>query len=408
MNTVIIGNSAGAVGCVEALRAAGGQGKITLVSDEPYHTYSRPLISYLLSGKTDREKMKYRPDDFYEKNRVRFLPGTRAVSVDPEKKTVALDSGEILPYDKLLCAAGSRPFVPPIPGLELVEKKTTFMTIADVERLEEMITPESRVLVMGAGLIGLKCAQGLLDRVRSVTVCDLAGQILPSILDPEGAAMVQKHIEKHGIRFLLGAGASSFTAREATLSSGETVPFDVLVIAVGVRPNTELLQKAGAEVDRGILVDEYARTSLPEVYAAGDCTQSYDIAGETSRVLAILPGAYLQGEAAGYHMAGTPKPFDRAIAMNAIDFFGLHIITAGVYQGEARTHQGDGCYKKLFTGEDRLKGYILIGQVERAGIYTSLIRNRTPLSSIDFDLIFEKPQLMAFSKRERAHQLAGR
>ena len=148
--------------------------------------------------------MKYRPDGFYEQNGCRALLGRAAVGIDPEKKQVTLDGGETLPYDKLLVAAGSRPFVPPMEGLDRVKNSFTFMSLDDARELGEALRPDSRVLVVGAGLIGLKCVEGIRDRVGEVTVADLAGRILPSVLDEAGAALMQRHIESHGVRFLLG------------------------------------------------------------------------------------------------------------------------------------------------------------------------------------------------------------
>lgn len=168
------------------------------------------------------------------------------------------------------------------------------------------------------------------------------------------------------------------------------------MVAVGVRPNTRLLVDAGAKIERGVLTDDCCRTSLENIYAAGDCTQSMDITTGQSRILALLPNAYAQGECAGIHMAGGEKRYNKAIPMNAIGFFGLHIITAGNYDGEAYVTQEQDSYKKLVVKDNLLKGYILIGNIQRAGIYTSLIRERTPLDTIDFRLIREKPQLMAF------------
>ena len=190
------------------------------------------------------------------------------------------------------------------------------------------------------------------------------------------------------------------------MKSGASVDFDILVTAVGVRPNTELVKEAGGLVRKGIVIDEYGRTSLPDVYAAGDCTESHDITVDENRILALLPAAYMQGECAGLHMAGGERPYDKAIPMNAAGFFGLHMITAGSYVGEGRVIPQKEGYKRLFFEDGVLKGYILIGNVERAGIYTSLIRERTPLSSIDFELIQEKPQLMAFSRKDRAAVLS--
>ena len=139
--------------------------------------------------------MKYRPDDFYEKNGVKALLGVRAERIDAAGKRVLLSTGESLPYDRLLVATGSRPFVPPMAGLETVGKKFSFMKLDDARALQAALTPESRVLIVGAGLIGLKCAEGIRRLVRSVEVVDLADRILPSVLDAEGAAAVRKHIE---------------------------------------------------------------------------------------------------------------------------------------------------------------------------------------------------------------------
>lgn len=407
-NYVIVGNSAAAIGCVEGIRQVDTKGSILIVSDEPHHTYSRPLISYLLWGKTDRQRMKYRPDSFYEDNKVDTLFGVKATALHPEEHTLELDNGETVTYGKLLLATGSRPFIPPMEGLDQVEKKFTFMTLNDALALEEAITPDSKVLIVGAGLIGLKCAEGIFEKVASLTVVDLANRILPSILDAEGSKLVQEYIEKKGVKFYLSDSVAKFEDGMARLNSGAEVEYDVVVIAVGVRPNVELAQQAGIDVNRGILTDVHCATSAADVYAAGDCTVSHNIASDQDQILALLPNAYMQGETAGIEMAGGEANYDKAIPMNAMGMLGLHMITAGVYDGEVYKEQNCEGYKKLFVKDGKLKGYILIGDViKRAGIYTSLIREQTPLDEIDFDLIKHSPQLMAFAKKERKVKLAG-
>lgn len=407
MKLVIIGNSAAAVGAIEGFRSLDPHSSITVISREPDFTYSRPLISYWLGGKCTESGMRYRAPDFYEKNAVTPRLGYTAAAIDARQHTVLLDGGECVGYDKLLVATGSRPFIPPLDGLEGVEKKFTFLSKADAQGLNEALTPQSRVLILGAGLIGLKCAEGIAGRAASVTVVDLAPQILNSILDAEGASRVQAHLEKYGIHFILSDSAASVRGGEAHLSSGGRVAFDILVIAVGVRPNTELLEAAGAKVNRGVVVDENGATSLPDIYAAGDCAQSFDHLRQDHRVLALLPNAYMQGESAGIAIAGGQKPFNQAMPMNSIGFFGLHMITAGVMAGEMLDESREGSYKKLFVKDGRLVGYILIGDVARAGIYTALIRERTDLSTLDFALIAQRPQLMAFSRQVRQEKLGG-
>lgn len=406
MKYVIIGNSAAGIGAIEGIRKLDDKGEIVVISNEPHHTYSRPLISYLLQGKTDREKMKYRDDTFYQRMNCQTMFSRQVESIEPEAGLVVLDGGETVFYDKLFLGTGSSPFVPPMKGLETVEKQFTFMTLNDASSLESALFPGARILIVGAGLIGLKCAEGIADKVGSMTVIDLAPRVLSSILDEEGSTVVQKHLEKCGLLFRLGTSVEEFAGNKATLKTGETIDFDILVLAVGVKPNVKLVKDAGGEVGRGVIVNERMETSIPNVYAAGDCTESDDISCKQRRILALLPWAYIRGEAAGENMAGGSKTFTKAIPMNAIGFFGLHMITAGSYTGNIYVSLEDG-YKKLFYQDGLLKGYILIGNVEKAGIYTNLIREQIPLASIDFDLICKKPGLMAFCKKDRVVKLGG-
>ena len=406
MKYVIAGNGPAAISAVEAIRRWDGEGEITLFSKEDEFTYSRPLISYLLWGKTDEQRMRYKPDSFYADNRVDFRRGVAVTAIDKDAKTVTGSDGSVVPYDSLLLATGARPFVPPIEGIDTV-KYHTFMTLEDARELRADLTPNSRVLIVGAGLIGLKCLEGIRDLCAGVTVADLADQILPSILDKESAALVQKHIEKKNVTFLLGDSAVKLAPGEATMKSGRKVPFDVLVMAVGVRPATELACALGLDAARGIPTDSRGETAIPGIFAAGDCARSHDITTEQDRVLALLPNATQQGEICGTAMAGYSCPGFNAMPMNAMGMFGLHMITAGTMVGEDHIIRTEGGYKRLCTRDNRLMGYIMVGDVERAGIYTALIREKTPLDSIDFALMLEKPQLMAFSKRDRQTLMGG-
>lgn len=407
MKLVIIGNSAAAVGCIEGFRQKDPDSEILLVSSEPHHVYGRPLISYLLQGKTDMARIKWRDADFYKKNKVTALLGRTAVKIDASEKTVALDDGVIIQYDKLLYATGSRPFVPPVEGLDRVKNRHFFMTLDDALNLQKSVDENSKVMILGAGLIGLKCAEALAGKVKAIDVIDMADRVLPSVLDETGSALVQKAAEDAGVTFHLGTSAARFGDAWVELTNGRALSFDALVVAVGVRPNVELLKEAGAAVNRGIVIDSCGRTSLPDIFAAGDCTECHDLTIGSSRILALLPNAYLQGESAGRTMAGQESPFEQAIPLNAGGFFGLHIATAGSYDGESHVVKSEGGYKRLITKNGVLKGFILAGDVSRSGIYTAMIRNRTPLNEVDFELLKERPQLMAYSKKDRQRLLGG-
>ncbi len=404
---VILGNGVAAARCIEGIRSLDPTGEITVVSEENRAVYCRPLISYYLEGKTDLARMQYRDGDFYSRMGCTVLYGRKATHIRTDRKEAELDDGTALPYDELCIATGSSPFIPPFNGLETVPRSFSFMTLDDALALEKAITKTSRVLIVGAGLIGLKCAEGICGRVASVTICDLADRVLSSILDAECAAMMQRHLEKQGISFLLGDSADRFEADRAFMKSGKTVDFDVLVLAVGVRANVSLIKEIGGEVNRGILVDRFMRTSIGHIYAAGDCTEGPDLSSGQRKVLAILPNASMQGYTAGINMAGGAQPFEKGLPMNSIGFFGLHAMTADSYDGNLCGESTDTAINLLFTKDDRLNGFILIGCDERAGIYTSLIREKTPLSSIDFDLMKQGATTAAFSAAQRRKKFGG-
>lgn len=402
---VIIGNGVAAIGCIEGIRSVDKVGEITVISEENHPVYSRPLISYYLENKTDLERIKYRGDDFYKQNGCRVIYGKKAVKI--EKSKVTLNDNSVICADRICIATGSRPFVPPVAGLETVKRRFEFMTLDDALALEKTINKNSRVLIVGAGLIGLKCAEGIRDHVGSITVCDLADRVLSSILDNDCAAIVQKHLEKNGIKFMLGDTVERFENNTAFMKSGNKVQFDILVMAVGVRANTELAKQAGIKVNRGIITDKKMQASLPGVFAAGDCSEGFDASSGTVRVLAILPNAYIGGHTAGVNMAGGQALFDNAIPMNSIGFFGLHIMSAGSYEGTLSEEKAENTIKRFFVKDGLLKGFMLIGQTDRAGIYTALIREKTPLKSIDFSLTKKLASNLIFSEKIRRKKFGG-
>ena len=405
---VIVGNSAAAAGCIEGIRENDKKGTIAVISDEKYHIYSRPLISYRLKGDVTEKQMSYRPADFYKANGVETMLGKRAVSIDSKTKEVSLESGEKIGYEKLLIATGSKPFVPPMDGLDSVKNKFSFMKMDDAKGIEKVVKKGAKVLIIGAGLIGLKAAEALEHYGCEMTVVDLADRILPSILDKQTSEIMQKHIEEHGVKFILGTSAKKFDKNKAVLANGEEISFDILITAVGVRPNTELAESAGGKVERGILTDKkQAVKGVKNIWAAGDCTVSDDITTGTAHIIAIMPNAHEQGLVAGRNMAGTKAVYENAFPMNAIGFFGLHIITAGAYTGDCYEEIDGENVKKLYSSGNKLNGFILMGEkIARAGIYTALIRERTDLTTVDWELLRQAPQLAAFAREKRSEILS--
>ena len=406
-NYVIIGNGIAAAGCIEGIRSRDAEGAITVISEEKHPVYCRPLISYYLEDRTDLERINYRDPGFYDRMGCKVMYGCKASAIDTKKHRIVLEDGSALPYDAVCIATGSVPFLPRFEGLDTVAKKFSFMTLDDALALEKAIKKTSKVLIIGAGMIGLKCAEGIRRRVKSVTVCDLAAHLLPSVLDAQCAGLLQKRMEENGISFIMSDSVSEFKKTTAVLKSGGSIDFDVLVLAVGVRPNAALAKEAGCEVGRGIIVDEMMRTSLPQIFAAGDCTESLDAAAGSKKVLANLPNASMQGFAAGANMAGGAEVYDKGIMMNSIGFYGLHAMTAGSYEGDVYEEKTEGSVKRLYTKGGLLKGYVLVGCCERAGIYTSMIREKTPLDTVDFELMKKGATTAAFSAEVRRKKFGG-
>lgn len=416
MEYVIVGNSAAAIGAIEGIRSIDGSGKITLFSDEPYHTYSRPLISYYLYGKVSADKMYYRPLDYYEKYKVNARLQTRVGSLLLPEKEIALDSGEKVHYDKLILATGGKPIVPPMPGREL-DGVTTFLKWDDVKALENTLYPGIRTVVIGAGLIGIKAAEALIKRGAEVKVVELANRVLSAILDEAAAGMVQDNLEKQGIRFFLNNTVAEILGQEGKvcgirLQDGTEETCDRVIIAIGVSPNHELAKGTDIEINRGIIVNEQLATNIADVYAAGDVAEGYDTLYRQRRVLPILPNAYKQGFTAGLNMAGGNESYRGGFAMNSIGFFDLPMITAGIVKPEGeefteliQADKAKNYYKKIVLRAGKIVGFIALNQVDRAGILTGLMDKEVDVSPFQNDLFKEDFGYVYFPKKYRQEQL---
>lgn len=346
---LIIGNSAAGVTAAETLRACDAQASILMVSDEPYPAYGRPLISYLLEGKTDGAHLGYKSEDFYASRDIKTLfgPAHKVVKLDSVAHEVTCADGCVIAYGKCLLATGSVAFVPDIKGMDGRSNVHHFMTLDDALGAWEDVAAaterahgegrSSRVVVVGGGLIGLKAAEALSHYADEVVVFEHNRRILPAVLDAGGASIVQRLLEPYGIvcrpgmstDALLGEGERVTAAH---LEDGSVLACDAVVIAVGVRPASALAIEAGAEQGRGLVVGTDLQTTLPDVYAAGDVTQVTDRLNGAQRPLALWPNAVEQGRVAALHMAGAvdAPAFVDSFAINAVDFYDISLLTSGI------------------------------------------------------------------------------
>ena len=389
---------------------------ITILTNEAYLPYSRPSISYYLKGAAEEKEMYLRRPSYYKENNINIVTSCRATKIDTEKKLVKAGRREF-PYDKLCLATGSRPFVPPMKNVEGCKNALTFLDLESTKAVKKLAKKSTKAVVIGAGLIGMKAAEGLSKVCESVDVVELAPRVLPSILDEKSAKSVKAHLEANGIRFHLEntvtqAKSKGGIIKSVILKSGRELPCDLLILAVGVRPETSLAEKAGLEVNRGIITDpETMQTSNKDIYAAGDCTVSVDMLDGSKKVIALWPNAVQQGTAAGMQMAGADKTAGGTYSVNAIDFYGLRICTCGLINAKGEEYsdkirQSGDSYKRLIFCGDKLVGFVLINSSENAGIYTSLIANKISLDTLSGD-IMETPSLFMFPKETRTFKLTG-
>lgn len=398
---LIIGNSAGGIGAAEAIRECDKTSPITIVSDEPYPAYSRPLISEYLATKCPLERMLYRPPDFYEKSGIRLLSGRTAVRIDIKDQTAELEDGAEINWDKLLLATGGSPIVPPIDG----RKSTgvfTFTTLADARAIDKFIKKGMRAVVIGGGLIGVSVTEALERRGLKVTIVEMKDRILNTILDETASAIAAETLEKNGVKIITNHTVteinSEFTTdriHAVTLDDSRGISCEVVIIAIGVRPRTEIASEAGIRVNRGIVVNRTMMTSHPGIYACGDVVEAYDFIHGENRVTPIWPNAYLGGRVAGFNMAGRPTVYAGGTALNSIKYFGMAITSAGVFApvdstGEVVTTKNGEVYRKLILKNGRLSGFIFCGDIERSGIIYGLMRDQVDVAGYKQTLIADE------------------
>lgn len=416
MKYVIIGASAAGLAAAEAVRKYDAQGAVTVLTEEEYMPYSRPSISYYLKGKVKESNMALRKPTFYKEKKIDVITSSKVAAIDMEKKIVKAGRKNY-PYDKLCLCTGSKPFVPPMDNVEGKANALTFLDLKATKVVKTLANAKTRAVVIGAGLIGMKAAEGLVKICKSVDVVELAPRVLPSILDAKSAKQVKKHLENNGIRFhlentVVKASSKGKQITAVTLKDGKKLPCDLLILAVGVRSQTELAEKAGLEVNRGIITDtETMQTSNPDIYAAGDCCVSTDMLDGSKKIIALWPNAVQQGNVAGAQMAGADVTVGGTYSVNAIDFFGLRICTCGLInaQGERysdKIRQDGDVYKRLVFEGDKLVGYVLINSSVNAGMYTNLISNKISLDTIQGD-IMDNPSIFMFDKDTRIMKLRG-
>ena len=342
---VIIGCNAAGINAASAARKTNREAEITLIEKGKYPAYSRCGLPFVLSGEIPNFKdLLVFASSYYKMMKINFRTETTAKSVNPEEKTVYIErkdgTKERINYDSLVLAIGAHPFVPPIKGCD---KQCVFplRTIDDGEMIREVMKDAKSAVVIGAGLIGLEMAHAFVEKNINVTVVEMLPHVLPAMLDIDMANLFQKDMEKHGVKVIVGKGVDEILGKDrvkGVLVGGEKIDADLIVLGTGVRPTTDLATQLGAQIgpSRGIKVNQRMMTTVPDVYSAGDCVESYSLINGQPCMCQLGTTAVRQGKVAGINAAGGYSVFPGVLGSAVSRMFETEIGSTGLTEFSAK------------------------------------------------------------------------
>jgi nitrite reductase (NADH) large subunit len=390
---VVIGNGMAGMRTVEELlKLDRGMYRITVFGAEPHGNYNRILLSPVLAGEKTVDDIMLHTREWYAANDITLHAGDPVVRIDRRKRVVHARSGLAVPYDRLLIATGSKPFIVPVPGHQL-PGVIGFRDLHDVDAMLAAARSGGRAVVIGGGLLGLEAANGLLRRGMEVSVVHVTGSLMNQQLDPPAADLLRAALERRGLRILLNRQTAEILGGERVervrFAGGEEIPADLVVMAAGVRPNVELAKSAGLHVERAIVVDDTLQTYDPRVYAVGECVQ------HRRSTFGLVAPIWDQARVCAAHLAGAGhRRYVQQATATKLKVTGVDLYSAGDIVGlegsedlVLRDRRG-GVYKRLVVAGNRLTGAVLYGDVADGPWYFDLIQKRTDISSIRDQLLF--------------------
>lgn len=390
MKHVIIGNGIAGVSAAEAIRELDAKAAITMIGDEIFPPYSRPMISSVLEGSQPHSKLPIRPTEFYDDLVIEPCLGQRATAIDVLGHRVVLADGSTVGYDRLLIAAGADPRPVKATGLEL-HNIFYMRTEAHAAAQVAALPGATKAVVLGGGLVGFKAAYGLLKRGLQVTMLITSGYPLSMQVDPVAGQMIMDEMSRHGLTVEVGVSVTSFTGlgkvTAVETDDGRSLPCDLVIIGKGVLPCRDFIPRDQIAVDLGVVVNEFMQTSAANIYAAGDVAELIDLARGCRWVNALWPEAVNQGRVAGYNMAGRQLAYPGSLSRNVMRVFELDVLSLGdANPGETSEYEiiqaggpTSSIYRRLVIKENRLVGAVFINEIEQGGILRALIENRVPL-----------------------------
>ncbi len=395
---VLIGNGmAGVRTLEEILKLDADKYDITVFGAEPWTNYNRIMLSPVLAGEKTVDDIILNDRAWYEDNGITLHTGDPVVEINRVKRVVVSQSGVEAPYDRLLLATGSNPFIIPVPGADL-EGVIGFRDIADVDAMLDAAGKYRKAVVIGGGLLGLEAANGLMKNGMEVTVVHLMDRLMERQLDASAAAMLKKSLEERGMKFLMETSTSEVLGEERVtglrFADGSEIEAELVVMAVGIRPNIELAQKAGIYCEKGVVVNDTMQTYDPRVYAVGECVQHRNVC------YGLVAPLFEQAKVAANHLVemGIAR-YEGSITSTKLKVTGIDLFSAGEFMEQEGDETlvlqdpAEGVYKKLVVRDNRIKGAVLYGDTMDGTWYFQLLREGTDISAFRSTILFGQHDL---------------
>ena len=399
MNVIVLGNGVAGNTAASTVRQLDKEATITIISEETFPEYTACALPHYISGEHARRRLFLRTKKDYTSEKLKTILGQKVTAIHPESKEIALD-GRRLSYDKLIIATGSRPVVPPIPGVNL-DGVFTLKSPGDADRIIEGMG--KTVVLIGSGPIGVETAIALRKRGLEVYLIEFLDRIMPKIFDVKPSLMLRALLEEKGITVLTGERVNSIlgsTKVEGIVTDKRQIVCDEVVMGVGVRPNVELAKQAGVTIGSfgGIAVDRQMRTNLADIYACGDCVQTRDIATGKETLCLLWHNAKREGVIAGSNCAGIPKIYLGSETLTSLDVYGTHAASFGRIEDEPNQEEkvtvtersAANGYYRFVVSQGRIVGAQSIGNAQDMGALLYALIKRESLSKIN-QIIENKP-----------------
>lgn len=380
---VIIGASAAGINAAKTLRKLDKSSKITIISKDDA-VYSRCMLHKVLEGSRNLETINFIDPDFFEKNNIEWIKDADVSTIDIDKEKVLLQDNSSFKFDKLLIASGASSFIPPVKNLREAKGVYSLRNFEDVTAIQDKLKSTKRVVILGAGLVGIDALLGLMVKNIKISVVEMGDKILPLQLDKIASTMYEKLLKEKGIDVFTSVKLEKVVLNKdgfvskAVLSNSTTIDCDMIIVAAGVRPNISFIKDSRIKVEKGIVIDKHCKTTVDNIYAAGDVTFTAP----------IWPIAVKQGITAAYNMAGINRELTDNFGMkNSMNLFNLPCVSLGNVNPpddsySVDTLEWDGVYQKIIHKDGVIYGALLVGDISYCGVLGYLIKNKINISNI--------------------------